>query len=161
MFKMKVVTVAGLALASAGVGWWLFGWQAAETSVSHVTVHRWFGREVRIEVDNNKDGLTDFEVFFPWRTPLRGLADGPCGDPSWTRTREDRNFDGAWDTWVTRPDSSQPCRLMLEADTTGDGQADLSIETTFPDLQEELTQLDRNRGFPNRGLPLSVDAPSP
>jgi len=118
-------------------------------------------REVRIDLDHDRDGRPDFEAFFPWCTPLRGTVEGPCGDPSWTSTREDRNLDGTWDAWVTRPDSSKPCLLVLEADTTGDGQADLSIETTFPDLQRELARIDRARGFPDRSGSIAVDGGRP
>ena len=140
-------------MVAASVGWWLFGWETSEhPSFGLTTAKRWFGRYTVLQHDSDHSGKPDSEVIWPWTEPLNH-AEGPCGDASWLRSREDRNLDDTWDMWISRPDRSDPCRILLSADMNGDGTADYEIETTFQDLWNAKNKIDRNRGFPIKLLP--------
>jgi hypothetical protein len=127
----RLLLIALSSLAIAGAGWWLFGWhtQLLPNSGTVTYVQRW-GRCTMLRFDLNGDGRLDREIEWPWSNPWVGIVDGPCGDLWWSAIREDDNRDGRWDTWVTRPDPSKPCVVLIRADTNGDGNADWEESST-------------------------------
>jgi len=148
--ERRVLLLITLLVVAGALRWLLFGVCTHDNpSLGYVTARRWFGRSVTLENDSDRDGVVDSITKFTWAHPV-GLRDGVCGDPFWLWFREDRDLDHRWDTWVDRPDPSDPCRLVVRADLDADGLPDLTKETTFGDLQALLLTIDSDRGFPDR-----------
>mgnify|MGYP006306415369 FL=1 len=141
-----VVMVPAMLLAAS---WCLFGWVSHDNpALGKVTAKRFSGRYVSVSLDANRDGNPNAETIWPWTEPYVGNVNAPCGDPAWILAREDRNFDGIWDTWQERLDRKDPCALVIKVDLDVDGNPDLIEDCAFHQSQERIEELDRQRGFP-------------
>jgi hypothetical protein len=144
--KHAIAGLIGVILIVVAIAtWWGFRWTITDNpALGVIREYRWFGRITRITVDSNRDGGIDAEMNFAWSQPYEGEQFG--GVTPYRRIREDRNFDGRWDTWIEPVDESMKS-TRVSADTTGDGEADW-IRTcgTFESAQL-LQELKANRGF--------------
>jgi len=146
--RFSILLASCLLLLGAAV-FWLFGWRSEDQAdVGVVRYQRFFGRYTEVTVDADRDGSADVEVRYRWSDPYIGNVNDPCGD-SFVEIREDRDFDGNWDTWTLRVAATKfdPCPVRIDADTDADGRADWGKVVSFGRTQDVYADLRSSRGF--------------
>ena len=127
MKSTRALLVGLLFVAIATIsGWGLFGSRSEENpTLGALELHRFLGRVTRVAVDSNRDGLPDGHYTYSWYEPY-GV---PGAHPR--HYREDRDFDGVWDTWATdlgfNDDGEREMRF--EVDLDGDGAPDWTFKS--------------------------------
>jgi hypothetical protein len=128
--RVIAVTLLLAAIAASGIaGWLLFHTTTRDNpALGVLRFHRFFGRVTKVSLDVNRDGRADAVSLFHWNRPYQDLTDVPQDH---YELREDRNFDGRFDTWL-RPvmdNGSRTGLVVFEVDLDGDGEFDWRFET--------------------------------
>ena len=129
------------------VTWHYFGWETEYTDTGFsIKRHRVFGRVTLLAWDTNGDGWADAKYSYRFSEPW--AADRQY-EPYFESAKEDRNYDGQWDTWWTPTDTivdGEPL-VLLEADTNLDGQPDFQSEESMTAPSTRYAEVQRIRGF--------------
>ena len=131
--------------ASGIVGWLLFRTTTRENpALGILRYHHFFGRITKVTIDSNRDGKADAQALFHWSRPFRDLTDVR---QQHYELREDRNFDGEWDTWLfpVREDDPHADAVVFQVDLDSDGKPDWELEAS--DSQEGYERIRERRGF--------------
>lgn len=140
-----VIVLLGTVTSAMAAAWYLFRTTTDDNpALGIIRQHRFFGRVTRVSIDVNRDGTVNGEVLYHWSRPCEGLTVGPGYEYEY---REDRNLDGAWDTWLV-PVYEQDERtgiLVFKADLDNDGKPDWEFKTD--DSKDGYDQIMRRRGF--------------
>ena len=121
---------------------WSFRWSKVDNpALGVIRGYHTFGRITRMTIDSNRDGRINGEILFSWDEPYEGGS----GIAPFSMSREDRDFDGRWDTWFEPIDATNLTRIS--ADTNGDGNPDWHRDCKSTETEQVINELKDVRGF--------------
>lgn len=127
--------------------WHYFGWETVHTDTGwSIRRHRVLGRITLLAYDTDGDGFADAKYVYrlsgPWVPERDDLHYYSLG-------KEDRNYDGRWDTWLrpTNQTEDGDTVLLFQADTDLDGRPDFETLKAASVSSEAYEEVEKQRGF--------------
>jgi hypothetical protein len=129
------------------VAWHYFGWETLHTDTGWtIRRNRTLGRVTVLAYDTNRDWFADAKYIYRFSDPWIPAEEYRH---YYIVGKEDRNYDGRWDTWWIPTDDTENGKrvILVRADTNLDGRPDYDFRKLAGVTSEEYAEVEQLRGF--------------